>query len=40
MFFFLSKTLGLMLLPSNFLIGVGIVGVILLLTRSQDKHLS
>jgi len=32
-FFFLSKTLGLMLLPSNFLIGVGIVGVILLLTR-------
>ena len=33
MFFFLSKTLGLMLLPSNFLIGVGIVGVILLLTR-------
>src|SRR5713226_9393696 len=32
-FFFVSKTLGLMLLPSNFLIGVGIVGVILLLTR-------
>ena len=33
MFFFLSKTLGVMLLPSNLLIGVGIVGLILLLTR-------
>jgi uncharacterized SAM-binding protein YcdF (DUF218 family) len=32
-FFFLSKTLGVMLLPSNILIGVGIVGLILLLTR-------
>jgi uncharacterized SAM-binding protein YcdF (DUF218 family) len=32
-FFFLSKTLGVMLLPSNFLISVGIVGLILLLTR-------
>ncbi len=32
-FFFLSKTVGIMLLPSNFLIGVGIVGLILLLTR-------
>ena len=33
MFFFLSKTLGVLLLPSNLMIGVGIVGLILLLTR-------
>lgn len=33
MFFFLSKTLGVMLLPSNLLIGVGFLGLILLLTR-------
>jgi uncharacterized SAM-binding protein YcdF (DUF218 family) len=33
-FFFLSKTLGVMLLPSNLLIGVGIVGLILLPTRA------
>jgi uncharacterized SAM-binding protein YcdF (DUF218 family) len=33
LFFFLSKTLGIMLLPSNFLIGLGLVGGILLLTR-------
>lgn len=33
MFFFLSKTLGVLLLPSNLLIGVGIVGLLLLLTR-------
>jgi uncharacterized SAM-binding protein YcdF (DUF218 family) len=32
-FFFLSKTLGALLLPSNLLIGVGIVGLLLLLTR-------
>jgi uncharacterized SAM-binding protein YcdF (DUF218 family) len=32
-FFFLSKTLGVLLLPSNLLIGVGIVGLILLLSR-------
>ncbi len=32
-FFFLSKTLGVMLLPSNLLIGVGIVGLLLLPTR-------
>jgi uncharacterized SAM-binding protein YcdF (DUF218 family) len=32
-FFFLSKTLGVLLLPSNFLIGVGIVGLVLLFTR-------
>jgi uncharacterized SAM-binding protein YcdF (DUF218 family) len=32
-FFFLSKTLGLLLLPSNLLIGIGITGLILLLTR-------
>ena len=33
MFFFLSKTLGVLLRPSNLLVGVGIVGLILLLTR-------
>ena len=33
MFFFLSKTLGIMLLPVNFLIGAGVVGAILLCTR-------
>jgi len=33
LFFVLSKTLGVMLLPTNFLIGVGVVGAILLLTR-------
>lgn len=33
MFFFLSKTLGIMLLPTNFLIGVGLLGAILLATR-------
>ena len=33
MFFFLSKTVGVMLQPSNFLVGVGIVGLILLLSR-------
>jgi uncharacterized SAM-binding protein YcdF (DUF218 family) len=32
-FFFFSKTLGVMLLPSNLLIGVGFLGLILLLTR-------
>ena len=32
-FFFLSKTLGIMLLPSNLLIGVGVVGLFLLLSR-------
>jgi uncharacterized SAM-binding protein YcdF (DUF218 family) len=32
-FFALSKTLGIMLLPSNFLIGIGMVGLVLLLTR-------
>ena len=31
--FFLSKTLGVMLLPANFLIGVGLLGAILLATR-------
>ena len=34
MFFFLSKTLGIMLLPVNFLIGAGVLGAILLATRS------
>ena len=33
MFFFLSKTLGIMLLPANFLIGMGLLGAILLATR-------
>ncbi len=33
MFFFLSKTFGIMLLPANFLIGVGLLGAILLATR-------
>jgi len=32
-FFFLSKTLGTMLLPVNLLIGMGVVGAILLVTR-------
>jgi uncharacterized SAM-binding protein YcdF (DUF218 family) len=33
LFFILSKTLGYMLLPTNFLIGVGVIGAILLVTR-------
>jgi uncharacterized SAM-binding protein YcdF (DUF218 family) len=33
LFFFLSKTFGIMLLPANFLIGVGLFGAILLATR-------
>ena len=33
MFFFLSKTIGKMLLPTNFLIGAGVIGVLLLATR-------
>jgi uncharacterized SAM-binding protein YcdF (DUF218 family) len=33
LFFFLSKTLGIMLLPANFLIGIGLLGAILLATR-------
>jgi len=33
LFFVLSKTLGLMLLPANFLIGMGLVGVLVLATR-------
>ena len=33
MFFFLSKTLGIVLLPVNFLIGIGLLGAILLATR-------
>jgi len=32
-FFFLSKTLGIMMLPVNFLIGAGVIGAILLFTR-------
>ena len=33
LFFLLSKTLGIVLLPTNFLIGIGLVGVALLATR-------
>jgi uncharacterized SAM-binding protein YcdF (DUF218 family) len=33
LFFALSKTLGVMLLPSNFLIGLGLIGLALLFTR-------
>jgi uncharacterized SAM-binding protein YcdF (DUF218 family) len=33
LFFVLSKTLGIILLPTNFLIGVGLIGAILLATR-------
>jgi uncharacterized SAM-binding protein YcdF (DUF218 family) len=33
LFFVLSKTLGVMLLPTNFLIGMGLVGAILMATR-------
>jgi uncharacterized SAM-binding protein YcdF (DUF218 family) len=33
LFFALSKTLGIMMLPTNFLIALGLLGVVLLLTR-------
>jgi uncharacterized SAM-binding protein YcdF (DUF218 family) len=33
LFFFLSKTVGYLLLPTNFLIGIGLVGAVLLVTR-------
>jgi uncharacterized SAM-binding protein YcdF (DUF218 family) len=33
LFFLLSKTIGVMLLPTNFLIGLGLLGAILLATR-------
>jgi uncharacterized SAM-binding protein YcdF (DUF218 family) len=33
LFFLLSKTIGIMLLPTNFLIGVGLIGAVLLVTR-------
>jgi uncharacterized SAM-binding protein YcdF (DUF218 family) len=33
LFFVLSKTLGIMLLPTNFLLGVGLIGAVLLATR-------
>ena len=33
MFFVLSKTIGFLLLPTNFLIGIGLVGAILMVTR-------
>jgi uncharacterized SAM-binding protein YcdF (DUF218 family) len=33
LFFILSKTIGILLLPTNFLIGLGLLGIILLATR-------
>jgi uncharacterized SAM-binding protein YcdF (DUF218 family) len=33
LFFVISKTLGIMLLPTNFMIGLGLIGVMLLATR-------
>jgi uncharacterized SAM-binding protein YcdF (DUF218 family) len=33
LFFVLSKTIGVTLIPTNFLIGIGLLGVLLLLTR-------
>jgi uncharacterized SAM-binding protein YcdF (DUF218 family) len=36
LFFVLSKTLGIMLLPANFLIGIGVAGAILLATRFRS----
>jgi uncharacterized SAM-binding protein YcdF (DUF218 family) len=33
MFFVLSKLLGLLIIPSNFVVGIGLLGIILLLTR-------
>ena len=35
MFFILSKVLGFFALPSNLLITIGLVGLVLLLTRSR-----
>jgi uncharacterized SAM-binding protein YcdF (DUF218 family) len=37
LFFALSKTLGVMLLPTNFLIGLGLLGVVLLFTRFASR---
>jgi uncharacterized SAM-binding protein YcdF (DUF218 family) len=33
LFFVISKTLGIMALPTNFMIGLGVIGLILLMTR-------
>jgi uncharacterized SAM-binding protein YcdF (DUF218 family) len=33
LFFVLSKTIGIMLLPANFLVGIGLVGIVLLASR-------
>lgn len=33
LFFFFSKTIGTMLIPINFLLGIGVLGAVLLLTR-------
>jgi uncharacterized SAM-binding protein YcdF (DUF218 family) len=37
LFFAFSKTLGVILLPTNFLIGLGLVGVVLLFTRFASR---
>jgi uncharacterized SAM-binding protein YcdF (DUF218 family) len=37
LFFALSKTLGVLLLPTNFLIALGVVGVVLLFTRFASR---
>jgi uncharacterized SAM-binding protein YcdF (DUF218 family) len=37
LFFALSKTLGVMSLPTNFLIGLGLLGVVLLFTRFASR---
>jgi uncharacterized SAM-binding protein YcdF (DUF218 family) len=39
LFFVLSKTLGVLLLPTNFLIGMGLLGAILLRTRLPGRKL-
>jgi hypothetical protein len=36
LFFVLSKTLGYLLLPTNFLIAIGFVGAILMVTRVES----
>jgi len=36
-FFFLSKTLGVMLLPSNIMIGIGVVGLLFCCSRGSRR---
>ena len=38
MFFVLSKTVALLLLPSNFLLGLGLAGVGLMMTRCKRER--